>query len=104
MVILVDQLTASAGEIIALTLQEKGILVLGTQSFGKGTIQTVEELTDGSSIKYTIGKRYSPQGNNVNITGITPDIEIQRDAESYKEKRLDNQLEEAKKELMKLIF
>ncbi len=104
MVILVDQLTASAGEIIALTLQEKGILVLGTQSFGKGTIQTVEELTDGSSIKYTIGKRYSPQGNNVNITGITPDIEIERDAESYKEKRLDNQLEEAKKELIKLIL
>jgi carboxyl-terminal processing protease len=65
-VVLVDGLTASAGEIIALALQEDiGAKIIGAQSFGKGSIQTMEEFNDHASLKYTIGKRYSPLGKNI---------------------------------------
>ncbi|MBU0626726.1 hypothetical protein KKG31_06660 [Patescibacteria group bacterium] len=65
-VILIDGLTASAGEIIALALQEQiRAIIVGTQSFGKGSIQTMDEFKDNASLKYTIGKRYSPNDENV---------------------------------------
>jgi carboxyl-terminal processing protease len=102
-VILIDQLTASAGEIIALTLQERGVPLIGMPSFGKGSIQTFTELTDGSSLKYTIGKRYSPNHVNVNGTGVLPDVEVERDYETYQASGVDNQLEKAKETLIKLI-
>lgn len=103
LVILIDQLTASAGEIIALTLQEKGIPVIGMPSFGKGSIQTFTALSDGSSLKYTVGKRFSPRHVNVSGTGIIPDFEVQRDAKLHTEKRIDTQLEKAKEVLFTLI-
>jgi carboxyl-terminal processing protease len=102
-VILIDQLTASAGEIIALTLQEKGAPIVGMPSFGKGTIQTFTELPDGSSLKYTIGKRFSPQHVNVTGTGVIPNVEIKRNYELYTQKKIDNQLEKAKELLFTLI-
>jgi carboxyl-terminal processing protease len=103
MVILIDQLTASAGEIIALALQEKGVPIVGMQSFGKGTIQSFTELKDGSSLKYTIGKRYSPNHSSINGTGVLPDVEVEWDYEAYQTNGIDNQLEEAKKVLKELI-
>jgi carboxyl-terminal processing protease len=103
LVILVDQLTASAGEIIALTLQEQGAIIVGMPSFGKGSIQTVTELPDGSSIKYTVGKRYSPNNTSIDHQGITPDIEIPRDFEEYKNNNYDVQREKAKTTLINLI-
>jgi carboxyl-terminal processing protease len=103
MVILIDQLTASAGEIIALTLQEQGILVIGMPSFGKGSIQTFTELPDGSSLKYTIGKRYSPHHVNINGTGVIPDMEVQWNYEMYQTNGTDTQLEKAKEELLNII-
>ncbi|HCB51055.1 TPA: hypothetical protein DEP21_00440 [Patescibacteria group bacterium] len=61
-----DNLTASAGEIIALALKEQiNAKLIGTQTFGKGSIQTIEDFDDGASIKYTIGKRYSPSDKNI---------------------------------------
>jgi carboxyl-terminal processing protease len=102
-VILIDQLTASAGEIIALTLQEQGVPLIGMPSFGKGSIQTFTELPDGSSLKYTVGKRYSPQHVSINGTGVIPNIEIQWDYETYQASGTDNQLEKAKEELLKII-
>lgn len=103
LVIIIDQLTASAGEIIALTLQEHGATVIGTPSLGKWTIQTVTKLPDGSSIKYTVGKRYSPKGSSINQTGVLPDIEVLRDSKEYQENRYDTQLEKAKEVLINLI-
>ncbi|GHW02563.1 hypothetical protein AGMMS50249_3490 [candidate division SR1 bacterium] len=94
-IILVDQLTASAGEIIAITLQENGVKIVGMDSFGKGTIQTVQELPDGSSLKYTIGKWLSPGGTWVNGTGVIPDEIVQRDMDKYINDGIDNQLEKA---------
>ena len=80
MVVLVDWLTASAGEIIALALQEQiGAKLIWTQTFGKWSIQTMDEFPDGASLKYTVGKRYTPNGENIDITWATPDIIIDFD-------------------------
>ena len=102
-VILVDQLTASAGEIIALKFQEAWKTIIWMQTFWKWSIQAVENFKDWSSLKYTVWKRYSP--NDINIDGewITPDVEVERDYEKYKEDWTDNQLEAAKEELLKQI-
>ena len=102
-VILVDQLTASAGEIIALKFQEEWKTIIWMQTFGKWSIQAVEDFKDGSSLKYTVGMRYSPNDVNIDEEWITPDIEVERDYEKYKEDGTDNQLEAAKEELLKLI-
>ena len=102
-VILVDQLTASAGEIIALRFQEEWKTVIWMQTFGKWSIQAVENFKDGSSLKYTVWKWYSPNDVNIDKEWITPDIEVERDYEKYKEDWTDNQLETAKEELVKLI-
>ena len=102
-VILVDQLTASAGEIIALRFQEEWKTVIWMQTFGKWSIQAVENFKDGSSLKYTVWKWYSPNDVNIDKEWITPDIEVERDYEKYKEDWTDNQLEAAKEELLKLI-
>lgn len=102
-VILVDQLTASAGEIIALKFQEEWKTIIWMQTFGKWSIQAVEDFKDGSSLKYTVWKWYSPNDVNIDKEWITPDIEVERDYERYKEDWTDNQLETAKEELMKLI-
>ena len=102
-VVLVDQLTASAWEIIALTFQENWIKIIWMQTFGKWSIQSVQDFTDWSSLKYTIGKRYSPNDVNIDEVWITPDIEVQRDYDTYKENWTDNQLEAAEEELLKII-
>ncbi|AHB41410.1 Peptidase S41A [candidate division SR1 bacterium RAAC1_SR1_1] len=101
-VVLIDGFTASAGEIIALALQEQiGSKLIGTQTFGKGSIQTMEDFDDGASLKYTIGKRYSPSGKNIDKIGITPDIVLEFDSEAYKN-NIDNQLEKAKETLLNM--
>ena len=102
-VILVDQLTASAGEIIALKFQEEWKTIIWMQTFWKWSIQAVEDFRDGSSLKYTVWKWYSPNDVNIDKEWITPDIEIERDYEKYKEDWTDNQLEAAKEELLKLV-
>ncbi len=97
-------MTASAGEIIALALQEQiGARVVGTQTFGKGSIQTLYDFADGDSLKYTVGKWYAPNGENIDKTGITPDVVIEFDVDQYKANRKDNQLEEAKNIIQSMI-
>ena len=102
-VILVDQLTASAGEIIALKFQEEWKTIIWMQTFGKWSIQAVEDFKDGSSLKYTVWKWYSPNDVNIDKEWITPNLEVERDYEKYKEDWTDNQLEAAKEELLKII-
>ena len=104
MVVLVDWLTASAGEIIALALQEQiGAKLIWTQTFGKWSIQTMDEFPDGASLKYTVGKRYTPNGENIDITWATPDIIIEFDPDKYVNTAIDTQLEKAKEVLTKMI-
>ena len=103
LVVLVDQLTASAWEIIALAFQEAWIKIIWMQTFGKWTIQSVQDFVDGSSLKYTIWKWYSPSDTNIDEVWITPDIEVERDYEKYTSDWTDNQLETAKEEILKEI-
>lgn len=104
MVVLVDGLTASAGEIIALALQEQiGAQLVGTQTFGKGSIQTMDEFDDGASLKYTVGKRYTPNGENIDITWANPDVLVEFDADKYMNDAIDTQLEKAKEVITTMI-
>lgn len=96
-VVLIDWMTASAGEIIATALQEQaGAKLLGTNTFGKGTIQTLDEFSDWDSLKYTIWKRFPASDKNIDNIWIKPDITVEFDMETYLENNVDNQLEEAK--------
>ncbi len=94
-VILINEGSASASEIFAGALQEKGIAkLLGKTTFGKGLVQEVEELRDGSAIKVTIAKWLTPNGVDINKSGIDPDIEVELSFDDYVNKR-DPQLERA---------
>ncbi len=103
-VVLVDELSASASEILAYALQyQAGAKLVGTTTFGKWTIQTLYTLSDNSSIKFTIGKRFTPDNLNVDKKGIKPNVEIKFDAKLFETKQIDNQLEKAKETLAWMI-
>lgn len=77
LVVLVDQYSASASEILAGALKEnKRATVVGTRTYGKGTVQSVHSLSDGSGLAVTIAQYYPPSGMDINHVGITPDIQV----------------------------
>ena len=96
LVVLVDGNSASASEILAGAIKDYGIgTLVGTTTFGKGIVQRIISLTDGSAVKLTVSHYYTPNGNNIHEVGIEPDVEIAFDGDAYYNDDVDNQLQKA---------
>jgi len=90
MVVLINEGSASASEIVAGALRDgRGIKLVGTKSYGKGSVQEVEPLADGSSLKITIAKWLTPKGTEINGTGLEPDIKVELPTESEQDPTKD---------------
>ncbi len=90
LVVLVDGGSASASEIVSGALQDNNRAILvGTQTFGKGLVQSVRELGDGSGLAVTIAKYLTPNGRDINKNGIKPDVIVELSDEQRKELQLD---------------
>ncbi len=93
--VLVNQYSASASEIFSGAVQDYGIgTIVGTTTYGKGVVQQLYDLKDGTYVKLTISEYFTPNGRNIDGTGIKPDVEIEFEANKEDEKA-DNQLEKA---------
>ena len=93
--VLVDGNSASASEIYAGAIQDYGIgQIVGTKTYGKGVVQTIYDLKDGTSLKLTVAEYFTPNGRNIDGEGIIPDVEVayQRDKN---DPEADNQLDRA---------
>lgn len=94
--VLINSSSASASEILASALKESyGATIIGTTSYGKGTVQETSKLSSGGMVKYTTAYWLTPNGNSVNNVGIKPDIEIILDKTDEYQYETDNQLQGA---------
>ena len=106
LVVLINGNSASASEILAGAVKDYGIgTLVGTTTYGKGIVQSVIPMIDGSAVKVTISSYFTPDGNDIHGTGVEPDVECVFDGEAYYSdpERPDNQLEKAKEVLGELL-
>lgn len=96
MAILVNEYSASASEILSGAIKDynKGT-VIGTTTYGKGIVQRINRLDDGTAVKLTVSAYFTPLGKNIHGIGIEPDIELEYDYEAYERDGVDNQVEKA---------
>jgi len=108
LVLLVNENSASASEILAGAIKDYGVgTIIGTTTFGKGLVQTTYQLEDGSALKVTVAKYFTPNGNYIHKVGIEPDITIELPEEYrnqlYVEREHDTQLLKAVEVISKQI-
>lgn len=98
--VLVNGNSASASEIFAGAIQDygKGVIV-GTQTFGKGIVQTVKPLTDGSAIKFTIAKYFTQKGQDIHGKGVTPDVVVEYDKDADEDTQISAALESVRAQI-----
>ncbi|WP_292219615.1 S41 family peptidase [Butyrivibrio sp.] len=95
-VVLVNQYSASASEILSGAIKDYKLgKLVGMTTFGKGIVQRVFDLKDGTAVKLTVSNYYTPNGNNIHGIGIEPDVEVEYDADAYAKDKTDNQLDKA---------
>lgn len=88
--VIVNGNSASASEIFAGAIQDYGKgTIIGTQTYGKGIVQTVKPLTDGSAIKFTIAKYFTPKGQDIHGKGVTPDMVVEYGTDADVDTQLD---------------
>lgn len=93
--VLVNQYSASASEIFSGAVQDYGIgTIVGTTTYGKGVVQQLMDLGDGTCLKVTIAEYYTPNGRSINGTGVEPDVEVEYEYDEANPEA-DNQLEKA---------
>ena len=103
-VVLTNGYTASASEILSGAIRDYGLgKLVGTTTYGKGVIQNVYDLKDGSAIKLTVQNYFTPSGFDLNGVGLEPDVEVELDDEAYKNDSTDNQLERGKEVLREMM-
>ena len=98
-IVIVNENSASASEIVAAAIKDYGGTILGTTTYGKGLVQEFKSLRDGTYVKVTISEYFSPKGNRINELGVEPNIVVYENKETEE----DEQLESAIKEMKKMI-
>jgi carboxyl-terminal processing protease len=94
--VLVNSHSASASEIVAGALQDHGRATLvGEKTFGKGSVQTVEQLSNGDAVKFTIAHYLTPKGRAIDGEGLKPDVVVKMKAEAGRDPKTDAQLKRA---------
>lgn len=97
LVVLINGYSASASEILAGAIKDYGIgTLVGTTTYGKGIVQRVLSMSDGTALKLTVSTYFTPKGNNIHGIGIEPDEVYEFDGEQYYDNGYDNQLERAR--------
>ncbi len=96
LVVLVNEYSASASEIMAGAIQDyqKGT-VIGTATYGKGVVQKIINISDGTAVKLTVSSYFTPLGRSLGGVGVIPDVEIELDRDALYDEGVDNQLEKA---------
>lgn len=103
LVVLVNQYSASASEIFAGAVKDYGVgKIVGVTTYGKGVVQQIFSLRDGSSLKVTISEYFTPSGASINGIGVIPDVEVEYIADE-EHPEADNQLDAALEELKKML-